>query len=291
MKKKQIISILLTIALAVSVSGCGNAASKGGESTSQQTAADIVKEEAFTTIPEEKLVTDYMKDNLSGEDMLQDGIDFINLYYFDKSNSGTDKLISKYNLDYVPKATYTGAGLYSKYPKLFQIGITRLFANIHEKKESIDTLVNSKLGTQIVNYLSDAWMNEANDKYSLAPEFKEKNPKEIFQKYLKENKINITDIHYPAIASGFNYVAGANVSTVKVTIKGIQDKKPFEKTLALDFYFVANKDIRTGVHDNDQISDKDFEIMAVSTGTVPADQFNTSFKYDISKAKEKFEIN
>ena len=289
MKKKQIISILLISTLALlSVVGCGNAAGMRLESTSSQ-AADVIKEEAFTTIPEEKLVTNYMKTKLSQEDSFeQDSVDFINLYVNDKMNKS---LISKYNLEYDPKTVYKLIDLHSKYPELFESGITRLYTLFNQQTYGQDEFVNKKLLKKINGYLSDVWNNEKNNDYILAKEFSEKNPKETFQKYLLENKIEVKNITYPTFVTGFNFVPGADVATVKVTIKGIQDKDSFEKNLAIDFYFSPSDEIKNGIKNDDKLSDKDFEIMAVSTGTVPADRFDTFFKYDISKAKEKFGIS
>lgn len=288
MRKKQIISILLISTLVLSVAGCGNAESKGGENASQQTAVEVVKEEAFTTIPEEKLVTNYIKTKLSQEDSFeQDSIDFINLYINDKVDKS---LISKYNLEYDPKTVYKLTDLHSKYPELFESGITRLYTLFYQQTYGQNEFVNKKLLKKINGYLSDVWNNEKNNDYILAKEFSEKNPKETFQKYLLENKIEVKNITYPTFVTGFNFVPGADVATVKVTIKGIQDKESFEKNLAVDFYFSPSDEIKNGVKNDDKLSDKDFEIMAVSTGTVPADQFDTFFKYDISKAKEKFGI-
>lgn len=289
MKKKQLISILLISVLALSVVGCGNTASKGGESTDKQVAVDIVKEEAFATIPEEKLVTDYMKKSLSHEDsFVKDGIMFSNLYAADQVDP---ELIKKYNLEYDPKIIYKTEDLHSMYPELYEAGVTKLFTVFHQREEGENTFVNKRLCKQIVGYLYDVWDSKQNDDYVLSSEFKEKNPKEVFQKYLKENKIELKEITYPTFVTGFNYVPGADVATVKVTIKGTQSKKEFEKTLALDFYFTPNDEIKNGIKKDDKLSDKDFEIMAVSTGTVPAEDFDQFFKYDISKAREKFGIS
>ena len=292
MKKRKIISILLVSVLVLSIVGCGNVVSKGGESTSKEkTAVDVVKEEAFTTIPEEKLVTDYMKTKLAyDKSFISDGNGFINLYAFDlQPNDPT--LISRYNLDYVANTKYDAKDVHSKYADLYDTGMTSLYTQAHIKNETDDTFVNKKLGGQIVSYLSDVWKNEKTDGYTLAPEFKALNPKDAFQKYLKENKIEIKEITYPTFVTGFNGIAGANVATVKVTIKGTQNKKEFEKTLTLDFYFAPSEKIRNCIKINEKIDDTDFEIMAVSTGTVSADKFDKYFDYDINAAREKFGIS
>jgi hypothetical protein len=289
MEKRKIISILLVSLLALTAIGCGKTENKTVESTDKQAVTDVVKEEAFTTVPEEKLVTDYMKKSLSHEDsFVQDGAKFSNLYVNDTVDND---LIKKYNLEYDPKVIYKTEDLHSKYPELYEAGVTKLFTMFHIQKESDDVFVNKKLGKQISSYISDVWKGEKNTDYVLAKDFEKLKPKDIFQTYLKENKIEIKEIIYPTFVTGFNDVPGAEVATVKVTIKGTQNKKEFEKTLTLDFYFAPNDEIKNGHKKDDKLSDKDFEIMAVSTGTVPADKFKTFFKYDINAAREKFAIN
>ena len=178
MKKRKIISILLVSLLALSVIGCGNAASKGGESTSKETVVDVVKEEAFTTIPEEKLVTDYMKKSLSHEDsFVEDAAKFSNLYINDTIDND---LIKKYNLEYDPKIVYKAEDLHTKYTELFEAGRTRLYTVFHEKKEGGEVFVNKKLGKQIIGYISDIWKDEKNTDYVLAKEFEKLNPKGNF---------------------------------------------------------------------------------------------------------------
>lgn len=150
--------------------------------------------------------------------------------------------------------------------------------------------VNGQLCAQIVSYLSDVGMNNKDEGYTLSPEFKEKNPKGIFKEYLKENEIELNDVTYPTSVTGFNSVADAEVATVKIIVRGKQNKKKFEKNLVLDFYFVPNKELREGGTFS-ELKNSDFEIMAVSTGTVSAEKFDKFFKFDLSKAKEKFRIS
>lgn len=289
MKKRKIISTLLVSLLALSVIGCGKIENKTVESTDKQAATDVVKEEAFTTVPEEKLVTDYIKKSLSHEDsFVEDAAKFSNLYINDTMDND---LIKKYNLEYDPKIVYKAEDLHTKYPELFEAGRTRLYTAFHEKQEGDDVFVNKKLGKQIIAYISDIWKDEKNTDYVLAKDFEKLNPKDNFKKYLKENKIEIKEITYPTFVTGFNIVPGADVATVKVTLKGTQNKKEFEKTLTLDFYFSPNDQIKNGLQNDKKISDKDFEIMAVSTGTVPADKFDKFFKYNINAAREKFGIS
>ena len=134
------------------------------------------------------------------------------------------------------------------------------------------TLAKKDLLPQIQNYLSDVWENKKDGDYSLSPEFKEKNSKEYFQKYLKENKIEITKITYPDTAEQFTRLAGCNASTVIVTIEGTQNEKAFTKELGLDFYFVSPVIVREGnVPDSDTES---LEIMGVSISTENVDKLD-----------------
>lgn len=263
MKIKRILSILLISTLALTAVGCGKSSKTNDENVIQTStqSATVNKEEAFTTIPENNLVDDYVKDpSLQDKALLKDGIAFNNLYGADKPNP---ELISKYNLDYAPNTGYALTDLYKKYPVLFQIGMNSLFTQFHTDTDGYETFINKTLGTQTVNYLSDVWMNKKNDGYNLADEFKDKNPKEVFQKYLKDNNIKITDMTYPSKVTEYKALTGANYITVDATVKGTQNKKDFENTLELQFYFIPSKDIRTGVKKDDKLSDKDFEIRAV----------------------------
>lgn len=265
MNVKRIISILLIGAMALTVVGCGNS-KKGAENNKSQssTSADttVTKEEAFTTIPENKLVEDYVKNpSLQDKTLLQDGEHFLMLYYNDKPDND---LIKKYNLDYTKDVVYKSTDIANKYPELFEIGMNSLYTQMHEDKETTDTFLNKTLGTQIINYLSNVWMNEKNDGYSLADEFKEKNPKDTFQNYLKDNNIKISNITYPEVVKEYKKLTGTDYVSVNVTIKGTQNKKDFEKKIRVGFYFVPNKDIRMGTKtENNTISNNDFEIRAV----------------------------
>lgn len=285
MKIKRIASILMTGLISLSCIGCN----VGGKETDVR----VNKEEAFTTIPEEKLVTPYIQNMLSKDTtFLKDGEDFLNLYFFDVENTDTTNLINKYKLDYKKGTTYNSKDLVQQYKDLYEVGVNSYYTNIHVSEETGEVFVNEKLAKQIENYLADVWMNEnvQENSYILSEEFSALNPKETFQKYLKTNKIEITKFTYPEQIYGFNYVSGADVVTVKVNVKGTQNKKAFEKNIALDFYFVPNTEIRNGETVSKEIKDTDFEIMAVSKGTVAADDFDTIFTYDINAAKQSFGI-
>lgn len=263
MKIKRVLSILLISTIALTAVGCGKSTKTGDENVIKTSTQSVTvnKEEAFTTIPENNLVDDYVKDpSLQDKALLKDGIAFNNLYGADKPN---DALIAKYNLDYKPNTGYELTDLYKKHPVLFQIGMNSLYTQFHTDTDGYETFINKTLGEQTVNYLADVWMNNKNDGYNLADEFKEKNPKEVFQKYLKDNNIKITNMTYPSKVTEYKALTGANYITADLTVKGTQNKKDFEKTLELQFYFVPSKDISTGVKKDDKLSDKDFVIRAV----------------------------
>lgn len=282
----------LGLLLIMSISGCNNGINNKVNETKEIKQEKVGIEEVFTTIPEESLATEYLKTKMSKESsFIDDGSHFINLYFFDITTDSTQDLISKYNLNYSKDVVFSAKDLCSQYRDLYDVGMTALYNQIHVNGETGETFVNEKLKNQIINYIVDVWMNEENADYALADEFKEKNPKEVVQNYLKENKITITDITYPKLVTGFNYQPGLDIATVKITMKGEIDKTKFEKNVALDFYFAPSEEIRNGDKLDETLSDTDFKIMGVSTGTVSADEFDTFFQYNPNVAKEKFGID
>lgn len=262
MKFIRILSILLVSSLVFTAEGCGKSTNTSVTDNKNTTSNESVKKElAFSTIPENNLVEDYVKESsLQDKELLHDGIAYINLYFSDKMD---DALIKKYNLEYDPNKKYKLEDLYSNHQNLYEIGINSLYTQFYTKNNEYESFINNSLGKQTVNYLSDVWMNEKSDGYNLSDEFKDKNPKEVFQKYLKDNNIKITNITYPSKVTEYRALTGANYITVDTTVKGTQNNKDFEKTLELQFYFVPSKEIRIGIKKDDKLSDKDFEIRAV----------------------------
>ena len=261
MKTKRLLSILLISTVALTAIGCSNTKKGTDETTTQSTSTEVTKEKAFTTIPENKLVEDFVNGSkLHDKTLLNDGVSYINLYFNDKMDND---LIKKYSLEYDPNKKYKLEDLHSNNSELYEIGINTLYTQFYTNNNQYDSFINTTLGKQAVNYLADVWMNEKSDGYNLSDEFKEKNPKDTFQKYLKENNIKITNITYPSQMTNYTILTGSNMVTAHVTVKGTQNKKTFEEELSVDFYFIPSKDIRTGIKKDDKVSDKDFEIRAV----------------------------
>lgn len=269
MKNKKLIGCLLIGLLTFSLVGCGN-------------KVKVAKEDAFTTIPEQKLVTDYLVENLKNNDeFFKDGKTFSDLYFGGLND--TD-LISKYSLNVEKGKVYSKKESYNINSKLFNLSQNFIMSN---NGGNPVTLAKKDLLPQIQNYLSDVWENKKDGDYSLSPEFKEKNSKEYFQKYLKENKIEITKITYPDTAKQFTRLAGCNVSTVIITIEGTQNKKAFTKELGLDFYFVAPVVVREGnIPDSNT---ETLEIMGVSISTENADSL-IHYKLNVEETLKNFGV-
>lgn len=135
--------------------------------------------------------------------------------------------------------------------------------------------------SQIQNYLDDVYLNKDNTGYILSSDYSSLNPKQVVQKYLKDNKIKISDIIYPdeVVYSDFTMV-GTYAITVDVTFKGTKNKKDFEDVVRFDFYFVAPKDIREGAtFRTKDLGNMEGEITAVTNSYYD----ENSQKYDYDK--------
>lgn len=279
MKTKKILSYLLVGILSFSLVSCGDKSNNGngGQNTNGENVS-VVKEEAFTTMPEQQLATDYLKEYLQGGDELyQEGMKFFNLYWKDEVDQ---EFIDKYNLSYENNKVYELSELYNINSKLFTIAMNSNRHGLNCDLTDPVTFANKGLMPVVQNYLSDIWEDNKDGEYTLSPEFKELNPKKYVQKYLKENKIELTEVVYPTKANGLEQISGATVMNVTVTFKGTQDGKEFSKTLNLDFYFVANTNLRTGTPED--VSPSNFEIMGVniSSDTKELNGYNYHFNYE-----------
>lgn len=96
MRKRKLLSCLLIGLVSFSLVSCGNKSNNGnGEQGTNNEKTKVIKEEALTTMPEQQLVTDYLKEYLQGGDKLyQEGMKLFNLYWKDKVDQ---EFIDKYN--------------------------------------------------------------------------------------------------------------------------------------------------------------------------------------------------
>ena len=229
-------------------------------------------------MPEQQLVTDYLKEYLQGRDELyQDGFSFENLYWSDKENN---ELIEKYNLSYEKEKIYKFKELKEMNENLYIVAINSNYHGLNCDLTNPVTFANKGLMPMVQNYLSDIWEDNKDGEYKLSPEFEQLNPKKHVQKYLKENKIELTEVVYPTKANGLEQISGATVMNVTVTFKGTQDGKEFSKTLNLDFYFVVNQNLRNG--EKQEVTPNVFEIMGVniSSDTKELNGYNYHFNYE-----------
>lgn len=289
MKKTKLLSIILASVLSISLISCGGAKTENGGTNSNDSHNESVNvEEAFTTIPEQQLVTDYLKENLQGgEELYQEGRDFKKLYWEDIIN---EELMTKYDLKQF-EGDYNIIDLYNLNKELYNVAININVLNQNaEKSGDIAVLANKDMIPFVQNYLSDIWEGKEDGEYNLSPEFEELKPKKEFENYLKKNDIKITKITYPTSANGFESIAGATVMNVTVGIEGTQDGKDFSKELSLDFYFVVTNSFRTGTPQ--EISPSNLEIMGVNLSSDKNSDLNGyNYNFDYENAMKDFGIN
>ena len=291
MRKRKLLSCLLIGLLSFTLVACGDKptggdnGSSGGSTSSGK--VDVIKEEAFTTLPEQQLATEYLKEYLKGGDELyQDGIKFKELYWDDKNNP---ELIEKYNLKCEVGAKHNLIDAYNDNSKLYATTINTLIASKNYNVSDSYSFANKTLMPLVQNYLSDVWMDNKDGDYRLSPEFNNLNPKKHFQKYLKENNIEIADITYPTIANGVERISGATVINVPIKIEGTQDGKGFSKDINVELYFVVTKEIREGSeYKFDDITN--FEIMGVNISSDKKDLNGFNYKFDYANALKDFGI-
>ena len=290
MRKRKLLSCLLIGLLSFTLVACGDKptggdnGSSGGSTSSGK--VDVIKEEAFTTLPEQQLSTEYLKEYLKGGDALyKDGVAFEKLYWSDKDNP---ELISKYNLSYEKGKVYKFTELKEINEKLYTTAINYNYHGLNAEATSSVDFANKGLMPMVQNYISDVWMDNKDGDYRLSPEFNNLNPKKHFQKYLKENKIEIADITYPTIANGVERISGATVINVPIKIEGTQDGKGFSKDINIEIYFTVSKEIREGGEYDSR--DKNFEIMGVNLSSDKKDLNGFNYKFDYTNALKDFGI-
>ena len=289
MRKRKLLSCLLIGLLSFTLVACGDKptggdnGSSGGSTSSGK--VDVIKEEAFTTLPEQQLATEYLKEYLKGGDALyKDGVAFKQLYWDDKVDQA---FMDKYNLKQF-EGEYLLKDIYELNSKLYTVAINYNEHGLNADATSASDFANKGLMPMVQNYLSDVWMDNKDGDYRLSPEFNNLNPKKHFQKYLKENKIEIKDIKYPTTANGLEKVAGATVMNVPIYIKGTQDGKEFTKNINVDFYFVVNEDYRKGT--SFETSPSNFEIMGVNISSDTNEQTGYNYKFNYENALKGFGI-
>ena len=290
MRKRKLLSCLLIGLLSFTLVACGDKptggdnGSSGGSTSSGK--VDVIKEEAFTTLPEQQLATEYLKEYLKGGDELyQDGIKFKELYWNDKIDQG---FMDKYSLSFEKGKIYDIKELYNINNKLYATAINTLITSGNYNESDSYSFANKTLMPLVQNYLSDVWMDNKDGDYRLSPEFNNLNPKKHFQKYLKENKIEIADITYPTIANGVERISGATVINVPIKIEGTQDGKGFSKDINIEIYFTVSKEIREGGEYDSR--DKNFEIMGVNLSSDKKDLNGFNYKFDYTNALKDFGI-
>lgn len=288
MNKKRLISLVLGGLLSVSLISCGGKTNENGNDNTNSNSGkvEVIKEEAFATIPEQQLVTDYLKEYLQGGDELyQEGLTFKKLYWDDIID---EELMAKYDLKQFD-GEYKIVDIYNLNEKLYNVAINYNTFGLNCEKRDIALFANKDLMPSVQNYLSDVWENFEDGEYKLSPEFEKLNPKKHVQNYLKENKIEISQIVYPTSANGFESISGSVVMNVPVLVEGTQNGEKFSKKVNLDFYFVVTNGLRTGTPE--EVSPSNFEIMGVSISSDKKELNGYNYHFDYENAVKDYGIN
>lgn len=269
--KKRILSLLLVGAAMISLfTGCGKA-TKGEESISTNSSekVEVVREDAFETIPENALIPEFIKSRyVNNDELLKDYRHFyIAMWCADKFFTEEEQaVLDKYGLS---RDVSTLKESYDKNPEFYEGAINYVMTTRMKDVERVPYM--KELIVKAQDYLANTLLDEQNE-LDLSKEFKELNPEAFVKKYLKSNKIEIINVVFPQDLSGIFFRAGTTILSLEVTIEGEQDGIKFSKTKMYDFHFAASEDIRTGsdlrVLDN-------AEIMAVTdTGIIGVQQYN-----------------
>lgn len=266
MNKKRILSIVLAGIMSMGIFvGCGKSEEGSKGDTSQTTTkVDVVKESAFETVPENKLVPKYVKDAMANdESIIKDFSTFFDYYILEKQVDGHEELVKKYNLPKLEDTEHV-RDLQKANPEFYNFAVTHVLA---AGQKELETAKYAKsLNSMAQDYIANTLMGE-DVEVKMAKEFKELNPQKQVKKYLKENKIEIENIIYPQEYENFHMGKGVNIMSLKFIIEGKQDGKSFSKEKVYDFYFIASEDIRNGA---DWRKENNCEIIAV-TDTINED--------------------
>lgn len=239
--KKRILSVLLIGLLSTTVLGC-NTKNSSSNSNIDKTEIKVTKEEAFETVPEDNIMPKFVYERYQkNEELLKDyEILVTGLFADNKDVEGLEETAKKYNIDINAKKCIDA---YNCNPDFYKGLVQYAMARLVDQTEMSN--FTKQMVLQAQNYLAYTLMGEKND-VVLAPEFKELNPKEYIQKYLKDNDIEITNIVYPQDWTELYFGAGSNVMGMEVTIEGTQNGKEFNVTKLYNFHYTCKQDIREG---------------------------------------------
>lgn len=238
MKKKKFLTILMASMLIVGTLG-GCSVSNPVSSTK----IEVKKENAFDTVPENKLVPKFVTERYKKNDELRGDYETITQgIIFGNETENLEEVKSKLGINAEP-LKYTLKGLYED-NKDFYSGFAHYITT-----KSVNPSEATKYANEMLliaqDYLANTLMGEENE-VSLAPEFKELEPEKYVKKYLKENDIEITNVVYPQRWNNIHIGVGSTIIDGKVTIEGTQKGKKFRVEKIYNFHFTATEDIRTG---------------------------------------------
>lgn len=245
--------------------------------TENTSKPDETEEKAFTTVPEENLIPDFIKKRYSKfEELKKDYALFVTMIDNVKNNKpkeedpeGLDEFKSKYGFSGTNVNPET---LRKENPEFFEGAISYQIMMSSDAKE-IDIIKKDMLSIA-KKYLGNSLLGEKNS-LDISKEFTELEPFKYVNNYLKKNKIEITKVVSPKEMKMFHNGLGTNIFTTEVTIEGTQNGKAFSKTRLYDFHFSSKEDIRNG---KDYRKKEAVELMAVTE----------SVEGDLNKLIKKF---
>lgn len=279
--KKRIISIGLAMVLTIStIVGCSK------NNTNEEAKEDFVAEEAFTTLPEHKLLTKNFKNFLVNNDEVRNEFNTYRSFFFGDGSEVDQAVIDKYK--FIKPAVKNDLLLIKEQsPELFDKMSLPLSLEVYSSQNKS---VMSYVAPIAKNYLSDVYLDKNIGEYGLTEEFKMLESKSKAQKYLEKN--NITDLEFITFPEPYKNVrmyfdTEYLIGTYPVEVSGIQNGEPFVKKLFIDFIFRTSKLMRDEM--DVKLDSSDWEIEQVKLYS-DSDYDKVKFvqPIDIEKAKEAY---
>lgn len=249
--KKRLLSVLLIGLLSTTILGCNikNPNSKNDtnktETKEEKDDTKVTKEEAFTTVPEDNIVPEFVKSQYEKEDeVLDDFLEVYNALVRDVKSENYENVQKKLHLE---NASYnsTCQEIHDCNPDFYS-GFAQflLFTSAGSSSSDMSNL-SKEMIKMAQDYIAYTLQKEKND-VVLAPEFAKLDPQKYVQKYLKENNIEIKNIGYPQDWTSIHIGSGSTILRMEVIIEGTQDGEEFSVTKQYDFHFTAADDLRAG---------------------------------------------
>lgn len=273
MKNIKILSILMATIVSLGVLvGCGEKDNSKVDANNPQIEQEENQEPftPFDKLPENKIVPEWVKSKYANyEETVSNYDKFFEIFWhenddkeFREKHGFTDDLLAE---------NYDVASIQKANPEMYEGAIISALIGSIKMGETLDA--TNEMMLEIQNYLAATLLQDKNEDYHLAPEFKELKPIETVKKYTESNKIEISEVNFPTDYKNMRICAGTMILTVDVGIIGTVDGEDFDISIPYDIHFVPREDLREGaVHRKTDF----LSIMAV-TSSVP---YGTDSKFD-----------